>query len=45
MLTLAIPVVFVQLGFMAMGLVDTLMVGACQRARARSRGVRKSLFL
>lgn len=27
MLTLAIPVVFVQLGFMAMGLVDTLMVG------------------
>jgi len=24
---LAVPVVFVQLGFMAMGVVDTLMVG------------------
>ena len=45
MLRLALPVAAVQLGLMAMGVVDTIMVGHVSPVGARVRRARQSLLL
>jgi multidrug resistance protein, MATE family len=45
MFTLALPVVLAELGWMAMGLVDTLMVGRLGAEAIGAVGIGTSLFM
>src|SRR6185436_19138303 len=45
MLTLALPVVMAELGWMTMGLVDTLMVGRISAEAIGAVGISTSLFI
>ena len=45
MLALAVPVVLAELGWMAMGVVDTMMVGRIDAEAIGAVGIGRSVFL